>query len=85
MLRMFPDLPRVEPDFFLENGLVKRSKNKHINMLPISIIPLSLPSGACTSTVAANLEIIRTTVMVRRNQRSEIYNEIRVVINMDIP
>ena len=85
MLRMFPDLIKVEPDFFLEIGLVKRSKNKQINMLPRSIIAVGLPSGVCTSTVAAKLEMISTTVMVRRNQRSEIYNEIRFVINMDIP
>jgi len=35
--------------------------------------------------VAAKLIRIRVIVMIRRDQRSEVGNEIRVVINMDIP
>jgi hypothetical protein len=35
--------------------------------------------------VAAKLKRIRVIVMIRRDQRSEVGNEIRVVINMDIP
>jgi len=85
MLRTFPDLTRVEPDFFLEIVLVKRSKSKQINRLARSMPPVAFLPGASTSAVAAKLEMIRTTVIVRRNQRSEICNEIRVVINMDIP
>jgi hypothetical protein len=64
---------------------MKKIKNKQINRLPKSVAPVVPPRGASASRVAAKLDRIRTMVMNRRNQRSEVCNEIRMGINMDIP
>ena len=56
-----------------------------MNRLPISLAPVDPPLAASASMVTAKLARIRTIVMARRNQRSEVWDEIRVVINMDIP
>jgi hypothetical protein len=60
-------------------------KNEQINRLPKSVAPVASPLGVSASMVAAKLERIRIIVMIRRNQRSEVCNEIRVVMDMDIP
>jgi hypothetical protein len=76
---------KIGLDFFLDVVIVKTIKNKQINRLPISLASVDCPLAASASMVAAKLERIRMIVMTRRNQRSEVCNEIRAVINIDIP
>ena len=76
---------KIDLDFFLDSILRKTIKNKQINRLPISLTSVDCPLGASASMVAAKLERIKIIVMIRRDQRNEVCNEIRVVITMDIP
>ncbi len=76
---------RKDIGVFPDIVLMKTIKNKQINRLPISLAPVDPPLGASASRVAAKLARIRIIVMARRNQRSEVCNEIWVVMDMDIP
>jgi hypothetical protein len=76
---------KIEPGFFPDIALKKTINNRQINRLPTSLASGDCLRAASASRVAAKLARTRTIVMVRRNQRSEVCNEIRVVINMDIP
>jgi hypothetical protein len=76
---------KIEPGFFPDIALKKAIKSRQINRLPTSLASGNCLLAASASRVAAKLARIRIIVMVRRNQRSEVCNEIRVVINMDIP
>jgi hypothetical protein len=64
---------------------MKTIKSRQINKLPISLAAVEPPLAASASMVAAKLARIRTIVMARRNQRSDVWGELRVVINMDLP
>ena len=76
---------KIDVDFFRDAILIKRIKNRQNNRLPKSLASIICPLGASASMVAVKLKRIRVIVMIRRDQRSEVGNEIRVVINMDIP
>ena len=76
---------KIDTDFFLDAILSKSIKNRQKNKLPKSLASIDGPLWASASMVTAKLERIRVIVMIRRDQRSEVCNEIRVVINMDIP
>ena len=64
---------------------MKTIKSRQSNKLPISLASIDCPLAVSASVVAAKLERIRIIVTARRNQRSEVCNETRVVMNMDIP
>ena len=76
---------KIEPGFLPDIALKKTIKSRQINRLPASLASGDCLLAASASRVAAKLVRIRIIVMVRRNQRSEVCNEIGVVINMDIP
>jgi hypothetical protein len=76
---------KIGPAFFPATVLVKIIKHRQVKRLAISLRSVEPPLAWSASRVAAKFERIRTIVMVRRNQRSDVCNEIRVVMDMDIP
>jgi len=76
---------KIGPDFFLDLVIMKKIKNRQINKVPKSAASVDAPAGASASMVAAKLDRIRIIVMIRRDQRSEVCNEIWVVIDINIP
>jgi hypothetical protein len=73
------------PDFISDTILMTAINSKPINRLPTSLTPVDCPRATSASMVAAKLERIRVIVRARRSQRSEVCNEIRVVMDMDLP
>jgi hypothetical protein len=72
----------MEPDFFPDIALTTAINSRQNTRLSISRVALDCLPATSVNRVAAKFARIRVSVMARRNQRSEVSNESRVVMNM---